>query len=258
MTDTAPYPGKLKVGSHGPAVTAVQQALEDLGTKRHKTHPHEDHLRLYGPTGVFRDPTAMQCGHAQALYGLQVTNTYGPQLHAKISPHFNADSRVLLQRLEHERKLEAFYREVTRITRATSGYMLDRTQRPGWTYHMDSQRMSILRNGWDIETVQHAEEDCTSYDGTVILIAGRRVGLADPPWTGPYFYTGNMIDYGRAIAIADIKIGDRVHYGNNSHMGLYMGLTQGIRSVSSFGGEPGPLPRRLTYRGIYAIRRDHE
>jgi hypothetical protein len=48
-----------------------------------------------------------------------------------------------------------------------------------------------------------------------------------------------------------------VHYANNSHMGTYMGLVQGVPAVLSFGGEPGPLPRPLTYRPITAIRRDY-
>jgi hypothetical protein len=257
--DPAPFPGKLKVGSTGAAVVAVQQALEGFGVKRHKTHPHEVGLRLYAPTGHFRTPTAMQCGHAQQVFGLAKTNTYGEGLHRHLAPYFDEHSRALLTRIDHERRLDVFHAELAKIARATCGYMLDTTQRPGWRYEMNSLRMSILRLGLNIETVDDATEDCTSYGGTMITIAGRRAGLADAPWVaGLEFWTGSMINHGRPIALADIRIGDRVHYGNNSHLGVYMGRTQGIASVASFGGEPGPLPRRLSYRGIYAIRRDHE
>jgi hypothetical protein len=258
VTDSAPFPGKLKVGDHGPAVHAVQQALEDFGVKRHKLHPTEQHLRLYPPTGVFRLPTAYQCGHAQEVYGLTKTNTYGPELHAKLAPHFNAQSRELLTRLHRDKQTAAFRVELTKMAHNTAGYMLDRTRRPGWTYEMNSLRMSILRHGWDFDTVLNATEDCSSGGGTMIEIAARRTGLPDPLWAGPWFYTGNMIGFGRHVALADIRVGDRVHYGNNSHLGVFMGFVQGTPAVWSFGGEPGPVPHPLGYRGIYGIRRDYE
>jgi hypothetical protein len=125
---------------------------------------------------------------------------------------------------------------------------------------MDGARFSILRNGWNIDTVTSAQEDCSSTSATLIVIAARRVGLPDPAWWtahGVGCYTGNMIDFGAHVALKDVRIGDRVHYANNSHMGTYMGKVQGTPAVTSFGGEPGPLPRWLEYRDITAIRRDY-
>lgn len=260
MSDPAPYPGALKVGSSGLAVDAIQQGLHSWGAMRKKTHPHEALLRATGATGYFGKPTGLQCGHVQAIHHKPVTNTFGPVVHDALAPYYSDYSKKLLVELHDQALLDAWLREVNAMQHTVGGYLMNQTRRPGWSYHMDGLRFSIIRNDWDWDTVDDAEEDCTSTSATLQVIAAQRVGLAAPAyWTalGKSSYTGNMIEYGASVSIKGIRIGDRVHYANNTHMGTYMGLVQGVPAVLSFGGEPGPLPRPLTYRPITAIRRDY-
>lgn len=263
MTDICPYPGPLKEGASGPAVTAVQTALHIVGARRHKVDPTEELLRLGPATGDFGAATGLQCGHLQEVWGLVKTNTFGPQLHNEFCERkaYNDYACGLLRELDHHDAVDRFYVELNRMQHNTAGYLMNQTRRAGWSYHMDGLRFSIVRNGTDFDTVPNAKEDCSSGGATQILIARRRVGLPDPQWWtdhGVGCYTGNLIDYGRPINVRNVVIGDRVHYANNSHLGVVMGKVQGIIAVWSFGGEPGPLPRPLTYRGITAIRRDTE
>jgi hypothetical protein len=140
VSDPAPYPGPLHVGSSGLAVDAVQQALHTWGAKRKKTHPHEELLRATGATGYFGRPTGLQCGHVQAVHHKAVTNTFGPAVHDALAPFYSDYSKGLLVELHHHALVAAFARELNAMQHATAGYLMNTTRRAGWSYHMDGER----------------------------------------------------------------------------------------------------------------------
>lgn len=254
-SDPAPYPGPLKVKSSGPAVDAVQQALHTWGAHRLKTHPNEKLIRKTGATGYFGKATGLECGHAESVFHLPITNSFGPNLHNHFAPYYSDYSKSLLLELHHRKLVAEFRNEIVLLGHTTAGYELDHTRRPNWRYTQGVDRMSPSH--LDLFTAEYVSADCSSDTGWSIIQCARKVGLPDPAWAALWFTTYNLIGFGSAVAIADIEPGDRVHYANNSHVGFYIGKIQGLPAVSSFGAPGGPKPRLLTYRSITAIRRDY-
>lgn len=247
MPDAAPYPGPLKEGDRGPAVVAVQGALQAWSIKRHKTHPEDHKLRLYGPTGDWLHPTTLQVGHFQQLHSIPVTNTFGPHTHNALAQWYTLAGRKRLVELERERKLHAYHALLVQWALAISG------KRNDWVYTQGPRRMDLLNRGGDPSIQRNVHGDCSSTVAALIHLAAREVGLPDPDLS-PWPTTFTMVDKGHAVSSLLVHPGDRVHYGSNTHVGLYIGHPR--VPVLSFGGEPGPEPRALFYRPIYACRRD--
>lgn len=247
MPDQAPYPGKLKEGDRGPAVTAVQGALHAWGAYRLKTHPNEPLIRHIGATGDFRHPTALQCGHCQELHNLPVTNSFGPELHNVLGKWYTEPGKAILRELAHHKKVEAYHSLVAYWCNRMAG------KRDDWTYTQDSRRMDLFNRGGDPSDQHNVYGDCSSTAAAVIKLACRRLGIPEPD-LGPWPTTYSEILHGRSVSFLQPQIGDRFHYGANSHVAVYMGFGR----VFSFGGEPGPRSIQWDYRPVYAVRRDIE
>lgn len=245
--DPAPYPGPLKQGDRGPAVVAVQGALHAWGAHRHKLDPDEQNLRLYGPTGDWLAPTTRQVGHFQAIHQIPVTNTFGPHVHDAMAKWYTAAGKKRLVELARERKVAAFHQTIADWAVAMAG------KRDSWVYTQGPKRMDLLNRGGDPSLQQRVYGDCSSTTGALIILACRYVGLSEPNF-GSWFNTYTLINHGKPVSSEHLLPGDRVHYGANTHVGLYVGLP--FLEVLSFGEEPGPEARRTFYRPIYACRRD--
>jgi hypothetical protein len=113
--------------------------------------------------------------------------------------------------------------------------------------------MDLLNRGGDPSKQRNVHGDCSSTAGALIRLACRWVGLGEPAF-GDWFTTFSLISHGTSVASSRLICGDRVHYGANTHVGLYIGHP--LCQVLSFGGEPGPESRATYYRPIYGCRRD--
>lgn len=245
MADQAPYPGKLKEGDRGPAVTAVQSALHVWGVMRLKKNPNEKLIRHTGATGDFGHPTALQLGHFQDIHNIPVTNTFGPQVHVALAQWYTDAGTAILRELAAHKRVAQYH--------SLLQYWCNRIsdKRDDWTYTQDSRRMDLLNRGGDPSEQRNVYGDCSSTAGALITLAARIVGLPDPG-LGNWFTTYTLINQGLSVSYLLPQVGDRFHYGSNSHVAVYMGFGK----VCSFGGEPGPRSIAWNYRPVYAVRRD--
>lgn len=245
MADPAPYPGQLKQGARGPAVVAIQGALHAWGAFRVKDHPGEEGLRLYNPTGDWLKPTTTQLKHFQNLHSIETSGVFGPRTHVAMAKWYTAAGKERLVELAHERKISAYHS----ILSYWCNRMADK--RNDWIYTQGSRRMDLLNRGGDPSLQHNVYGDCSSTSAAMIKLACRHVGLPEPD-LGAWPTTYTEIGHGRKVSMLLPQIGDRFHYGANSHVATYMGYGR----VFSFGGEPGPASRAWDYRPVYAVRRD--
>lgn len=252
MADLAPYPGPLKEGDRGPAVVAIQGGLQHWGVPYLKAHPKAEHVRTYLPTGDFLHPTALQLGEFQKVHHLEVTNSFGPKVHAELARFYTAADRAILRELHAHATVLAYRAELAAWMDATAG------KRDGWQYTQSSSRMMLLGPPpLDLYKSYYVRGDCSSTVCSAIEIVAAKYGFTTK--LGSWPTTRSAIDVGIKVSIGDLAVGDRVHYGANSHMGMFRGKRPGWGDtlwVWSFGQEPGPEWRELTYRPIYACRRD--
>lgn len=249
--DQAPYPGPHKEGDRGPAVVAIQGALHTWGAKRILTHPNEAHLRTYNPTGDWLHPTSLQVGHFQSIRGIPVTNTFGPKVHDALAAFYTPTDRAILRELHHHAAVLAWRSDVAMFMDATAG------KRDGWYYTEDGSRMQLLGPPpEDPLSALYVHGDCSSTVCSTVEIYAARHGLTTALGSWPTTYS--TVGVGTPVMISDLICGDRVHYGADSHMGMFRGQRPGMSGlwVWSFGEEPGPEWRELEYRPIYACRRD--
>lgn len=254
--DPAPFPGNMREGARGPAVVAMQGGLHAWSAFRLKAHPKEADLRHDLPTGDWLKPTTRQVGHFQALHGIPVTNTFGPHVHDALARWYTDADRAILVELHHHAQVAAFRAELAQVMDMTAG------ERDSWIYTQDSLRMQLEDPPpWhDPSTAEAIHADCSSSSCCILKYLLRKYGwtvLADALGDWPTTYTS--ISVGTPVAEANLLIGDRVHFGANSHMTIYRGKRPGQGNtlwVWSFGEEPGPEWRQLTYRPVYACRRD--
>jgi cell wall-associated NlpC family hydrolase len=229
-------PRLLKIGAKGRDVRAVQRALRKAGFR-----PKADKI-----TNVFDAALEAQVKEFQRARGLpDVDGEVGTDTYAALAPHFDAFSRLLLERAAKAGE-EATTTRQKIVAAAHCGY----ANRERVRYTQTAQRMEGVRRRLLPPTCPEFE-DCSSFVTWCYFAAGAPDpnGLA---YNG-FGYTGTQIGQGQETSRP--KPGDLVFYGHSktdiNHVTLYVGNGK----VISHGQESGPQLFPIDYgRGSFGGR----
>lgn len=239
-------PRKLRKGSQGRDVRALQRALTNAKYRKTKTGKYE----LTNTFGKYLD---IQLRDFQRDHKLPVTGVLDQNTFDKLWPHYDPRARDFVEKVRIARKAAEDAQEdnVTEdavrmkiVQAAFLGYRnrnnIHYTQGPSRWQGIDDKRRPPRYPNW---------ADCSSFSTWVYwLYFGFGVDfINDAYWKAGY--TGTQIANGRVVSYGKAKPGDLVFYGPSywsiKHVAIYVG--NGM--VVSHGSEVGPSYYQIDYRG---------
>lgn len=233
MPDAKP-PRLLELGSKGRDVRALKRALRRAGLL-----PKGARI-----TNVFDLATDKAVREFQAAKRLEIDGQVGEDTFGALLPHYDAWSRVLVDRVA--KKMEKLANPTGKRQRIVAAAFLGYSNRDRIHYTQDARRMQGVRDG--IRVPRFPEfEDCSSFATWCYWVAG----APDPNGRGydGFGFTGTQVGPGNKVA--EPRPGDLVFYGWEpaprncpKHVAVYVGNGK----VVSHGSESGPHLATLDYR----------
>lgn len=254
----APYLGQLKLGSRGEYVVLVKRALAKAGVYHGKTTG-----RSAGWAGPFFVRAVNELARASTLPNVHegqvkpgrrrvrpvmVTGVYGPRLHVKLSPYFDAYGASRLTAIQTQRRLGII---VGAMVHAMTMTIAQRAV----IFYSQVNRCTGVRLGL-FPPEFGKSEDCSSYRAWVCWVGNqvaRRFGwvLPNPGVQGGSYDSCGSTYSERANPAQRVVSWARgipglaaVHYDSPQHVGPKYTATR----VASMGGDWGPIDDNWAYR----------